>query len=68
MLQPHPFGETLSDPDEEFNPDLPTRYGGISQATQTQTQTQKLFIQPHIIQSKFSHTLRFNIMGQGDLH
>ncbi len=29
-----------------------------------QTQTQKLFIQPHIIQSKFSHTLRFNIMGQ----
>ncbi len=30
--------------------------------------SQKLFIQPHIIQSKFSHTLRFNIMGQGDLH
>ncbi len=32
-----------------------------------QTQTQKLFIQPHIIQSKFSHTLCFNIMGQRDL-
>ncbi len=25
--------------------------------------TKKLFIQPHIIQSKFSHTLHFNIIG-----
>ncbi len=34
----------------------------------TQTQTRTLFIQPHFIQSQFSHTFGFNIMGQGDLH
>ncbi len=27
-----------------------------------------LFIQPHIIQSQFSHSFGFNIMGLGDLH
>ncbi len=27
------IGETLSDHDEEFDPDLPTRYGDINQAT-----------------------------------
>ncbi len=44
--------------------------GGKESKTQTQTQTQthKLFIQPDIIQSQFSHTFGFNIMGQGDLH
>ncbi len=32
--------------------------------TQTQTQTQKSFIQSHIIQTQFSHTFSFKIMGQ----
>ncbi len=39
-------------------------FNGVTHAYQTQEQ--KSFIQPHIIQSQFSHTFSSKIMGQED--